>query len=93
MHNNRMYEKIKYFLLGVLLTTSLLLLMGAYANAPQRFQVSAWSANGIGYGAFIVDTATGETKMAYLNAGVDKENNLGKTFGEFKSNAALGSSY
>ena len=93
MNRNRTYEKLKFFLLGVLMAVSLLLLMGAYGNTSGRYQVSAWSGNGIGYGAFVVDTATGETKIAYLNAGIDKENNLEKSFEEFKSGASLGSSY
>jgi hypothetical protein len=76
MNFNRISEKIKYFLLGILLTISLLLLIGAYGNSPGRFQVSAWSGSGTGYGTFVVDTATGETKMAFLNTGIAKENNL-----------------
>ncbi len=55
-----------------------------------RYQIAAWSTNwgtsGGGYGAFIVDTTTGETKMAYnyVFAENGKErvriNNLGKPF-------------
>jgi hypothetical protein len=54
--------------------------MGAYANSFARYQVSAWSGSGIGYGAFVVDTTTGETKMVYMNVGDEKRNHLGKPF-------------
>lgn len=47
-----------------------------------RYQISAW-ADGGGYGAFVVDTATGATKMAYSSnrgPGGKSVNNLGKPF-------------
>jgi hypothetical protein len=73
-------EKLKYFLLGVLLAVSLALLTGAYANSFGRYQVSAWGGGSIGYGAFVVDTSTGETKMVYMNIGDERRNHLGKPF-------------
>ncbi len=55
-----------------------------------RYQLSAWSTNwgesGGGYGAFVIDTTTGETKIAYNYVFADngKEririDNLGKPF-------------
>lgn len=73
-------EKLKYFLLGLLVAVSLAILTGAYGNSSGRYQVSAWSGGGIGYGAFVVDTTTGETKIVYLNSGMEKQNHLGMPF-------------
>ena len=50
--------------------------------AAGRYQIAAWQGGG-GYGAFVVDTATGATKVAYSSgAGPDgkRVNNLGKSF-------------
>jgi len=67
-------EKIKFFLLGVSVALGMLLLIGATSGPPGpphygRYQISAWGTgfgeNAGGMGAFVVDTATGETKMAY----------------------------
>jgi hypothetical protein len=80
MKNKLKREKLKFFFLGVLLAVSLAVLMGAYGNSPGRYQVSAWSGSGIGYGAFVVDTTTGNTKMIYMNIGDQKQNHLGKPF-------------
>lgn len=47
-----------------------------------RYQIVTWEANG-GYGAFVVDTATGTTKVAYSSIkgpGGQSVNNLGKSF-------------
>ena len=47
-----------------------------------RYQIAAWDADG-GYGAFVVDTVTGTTKIAYSSAkgpGGKTVNNLGKSF-------------
>jgi hypothetical protein len=80
MKNTLKRERLKFFFLGVLLVLSLAVLMGAYANSSGRYQVSAWSGSGIGYGAFVVDTTTGETKIVYMNIGDEKRNHLGKPF-------------
>jgi hypothetical protein len=63
------YAKIRYFLLGIIVTVGLIFILGAYQGYVGRYQVSAWGDNGIGYGAFITDTTTGETKIVYLNTG------------------------
>jgi hypothetical protein len=75
-------ERLTYFLLGTLLVFAVLILMGAYGNSYGRFQIDAWGGSGIGFGAFVVDTATGETKLVYLNTGMptDQKNNLGMRF-------------
>lgn len=47
-----------------------------------RYQIVTWEAGG-GYGAFILDTATGTTKVAYSSLkgpGGKHVNNLGKPF-------------
>lgn len=85
MKNERKFERLKFFLLGVLLAISLTVLTGAYANSNSfgRYQVSAWSGSSVGFGAFIVDTTTGETKMVYLNSSLEKQNHLGMPFDAF----------
>ncbi len=69
------YEKLKFFLLGILTLTGILLLTGAAdKTAPTlnygRYQLSAWATqldrnSGI-IGAFVMDTVSGETKTVYL---------------------------
>lgn len=83
MKNRLKRERLKYFILGVLLMIGLVVLTGATQSYPGRYQVSAWSANGIGFGAFITDSSTGETKMVYLNSSKEKQNHLGTAFKEF----------
>ena len=83
MKNRLKHERLKYFILGVLLMIGLVVLTGASPSYLGRYQISAWSANGIGFGAFITDSTTGETKMVYLNSSAEKQNNLGMTFKEF----------
>ena len=49
-----------------------------------RFQIGAWESGG-GYGAFVLDTATGVTKIAYSSVkgpGGKTINNLGKPFAQ-----------
>ena len=81
--NKAKLEKLKFFLLGVLLAISFVILMGASGGSFGRYQVSAWSGSNIGFGAFVVDTTTGETKMVYLNSGIEKQNHLGMPFNAF----------
>lgn len=80
MKNRLKRDRLKFFFLGALLAVCLAVLMGAYANSFGRYQVSAWGGGSIGYGAFVVDTSTGETKMVYMNIGDEKQNHLGKPF-------------
>ncbi len=65
-------ERIKYFLLGIFVLGGLIFLTGAKQDVPLsygRYQISAWGTpfgnNSGGCGAFVVDTATGETKVVY----------------------------
>ncbi len=49
-----------------------------------RYQIVTWDAGG-GYGAFVLDTATGTTKVAYSSLkgpGGKSVNNLGKPFSQ-----------
>ena len=84
MKNKLKRERLKFFFWGILLAISLLVLMGASGNSIGRYQVSAWSGGGIGFGAFIVDTTTGETKIVYLNSGTEKQNHLGIPFSDIE---------
>jgi hypothetical protein len=81
-------EKAKCFLLGVLVVIGILILSGAYTdtNAPGRYQLAAWGAGSIGFGAFVIDTVSGETKIVYLNTGMKapQANNLGVPFGRIE---------
>jgi hypothetical protein len=80
MKNKLNHERLKFFFLGVLLAVCLAVLMGAYSNSLGRYQVSAWSGSGIGYGAFVMDTTTGKTKIVYMNIGDERQDHLGKPF-------------
>ncbi|MFO7760164.1 MAG: hypothetical protein R6V20_00925 [Desulfobia sp.] len=70
------YEKLKFFLLGILTLTGLLLLTGASENSSSptlnygRYQITSWagqmSKNSGVIGAFVMDTVSGETKTVYL---------------------------
>ena len=83
MKNKLKRERLKYFIWGVLLVISLVVLTGAYQSYLGRYQVSAWSADSIGFGAFVADTNTGENKIVYLNSSKEKQNHLGMPFKEF----------
>jgi hypothetical protein len=74
-----------------------MLLAGATDIGPPnygRYQISSWStnfgSNSGGFGVFIADTATGETKMVYSRVfgetgnGEIKKDELGKTFFSIK---------
>jgi hypothetical protein len=84
MKNKLQRERLKFFFWGMLLAVSLVVLMGASGNSIGRYQVSAWSGSGIGFGAFIADTTTGETKIVYLNSGTEKQNHLGMPFSDIE---------
>lgn len=83
MSSQLLPTKWKYFLLGIALAVGVMFTMGANRDAPGRYQLSTWGASGIGFGAFVTDTASGETKIVYLNIGTVKENNLEKPFQEY----------
>jgi hypothetical protein len=58
---------------------------GAYAGVHAgagRYQIATWEASGV-YGVFVVDTATGTTKLVYSSGkgpGGKSVNHLGKPF-------------
>ncbi|MBI9083809.1 MAG: hypothetical protein JEZ11_09440 [Desulfobacterales bacterium] len=79
-------QRLRFFTLGAFVVLAAVFLMGMDAPSPNygRYQISAWG-DTAAHGAFIVDTATGETKIAYRykeTAGerVKERNNLGKNF-------------
>ena len=79
-------KRLRFFALGALVVLAAVFLMGMDAPAPRygRYQISAWG-DAAAHGAFIVDTATGETKIVYRYKETDSQrikerNNLGKNF-------------
>jgi hypothetical protein len=90
--NNTRFEKTKFFLLGMFVVIAFITLSGAYGNTPGRYQLETWGAGGVGFGAFVIDTVSGETKIVYLNTGMTppQTNYLGVSFEEIKTEAALG---
>jgi hypothetical protein len=82
---NRDLKKLnKWVLIALLMSMLLVFIMGAAGQSSGRYQLEAWGGSGIGFGAFVIDTATGETKIVYLNTGMDTEQraHLGKPFSE-----------
>lgn len=98
LKNKLVMERIKFFLLGMLVVIGLVILMGAnttdtgshFLLGTGRYQISSWGSFGEdkvgGFGVYIVDTLTGETKTVYTrlfgikNEGILIKNNLRKPF-------------
>lgn len=89
--------RLKPFALGMLAALLVLLLTAAVDISPPnygRYQVSSWASplgsEGGGFGAFVVDTATGETKLVYsrlfgkVGDGKVKKDQLKMPFGSIK---------
>lgn len=74
----------KWVLIAFLVSLLLVFIVGAAGQSSGRYQLEAWGGSGIGFGAFVIDTATGETRIVYLNTGMDTEQrtHLGKAFSE-----------
>jgi hypothetical protein len=82
-------ERIKYFLIGVLVVTGVVFLMGTKPHEQVvldsvRYHISAWG-DSRAHGAFVVDTISGETKIVYRyketgDGGFRERNNLNKPF-------------
>ncbi len=68
MQNKLLKERVKFFCLGILVVLGAVFLMGTTNDQVLidngRYQVAAWG-DGTAHGAFIVDTVSGETKIAY----------------------------
>ena len=92
MPNNS--SSLKPFCLGLLAAVVLFFLVAAVdVSAPSygRYQISSWSSSlgskGGAFGAFVLDSATGETKLVYsrtfgdVGSGSVKKNQLKKFFG------------
>ncbi len=66
-------KPVQYFILGIGLTILCILFLGAVNSPPPphygRFQLQSWATapvdGGAMVGAFVIDTATGETKTVY----------------------------
>lgn len=97
MNNIKRKDKILYASIGAIIATTLFLLVGATdVSAPSygRYQVSAWSSptgkDSVRVGAFVTDTATGETKVVYhktvsaAETGLYGKDQLGKPFYSIK---------
>jgi len=96
--NMLLRERVRFYILGILSIIGLLVLSGStnHSQPPPnygRYQISSWGAyfgnSKGGYGAFIIDTITGETKTVYSHfTSPDNEpvitNNLNKTFYSIK---------
>jgi hypothetical protein len=74
----------KWILFCLLLSIALLFIVGAASQSMGRYELGVWGGGGIGFGAFVMDTVTGETKIVYLNTGMDtnQRNHIGKEFDE-----------
>ncbi|MBW1683138.1 MAG: hypothetical protein JRF59_15720 [Deltaproteobacteria bacterium] len=75
-------DRIKFFILGALVTLGLMTVMGLREKTEPRYgryQISAWGANGA-YGAFVIDTATGETKVVYESDTIEDRRFLDRPF-------------
>ncbi len=70
MADDRHKMQVKFLLLGFLVGCSMFFLLGAKSQddvvllASDRYRVSAWG-DAHSHGAFIVDSLTGSTKLAY----------------------------
>ncbi|MDD2366137.1 MAG: hypothetical protein PHN84_08240 [Desulfuromonadaceae bacterium] len=86
-------EKLLYIAFGaVIAATSFILLAATDVSAPNygRYQISSWSSptgkDSVAVGAFVLDTATGETKVVYhktisaAETGLHGKDNLRKQF-------------
>ncbi len=93
MKNTGNRERFKFFCLGLGVALALMMLAGATEIGPPsygRYQLSSWGSSfgdkAGGFGVFVADTATGETKMVYTRIfgtpgeGDIKKNELEKTF-------------
>ena len=85
-------ERIRFFLLGVLVIVGAIFLMGATTDKPiienGRYQISAWG-DDEAHGSFIVDTVSGETRIVYMYKELEDgksmiKSNLNKPFSLIK---------
>jgi hypothetical protein len=85
-------EKVKYFLTGAAVGAGMFFLLGAANNDVVidngRYQLAAWG-DAKAHGAFIIDTVSGETKIAYRykdlgNSRGAERNNLNKPFSKIR---------
>ena len=82
MKNTDWKTKLLFFALGAAFTLGILTMTGAREMRYGGYQISAWSAETIGYGCYILETNTGVTKVVYRNTGARDPviDNLNKPF-------------
>ena len=87
-------DRLRFFVLGTLVVLGFILLTGGIDSTPPpnygRYQLQAWAgplgSDSGGIGAFVIDTATGETRTVYSRIygnpgeGSVVRNNLNKPF-------------
>lgn len=93
MTENRVVkERIRFFLLGMLVVIGMLFLVGASNDKVVidngRYQISAWG-DSRAHGAFVVDTISGETKIVYRYKELDdstfkERNSLSEPFSKIR---------
>lgn len=95
--SEKMKERLKFFALGMLSLIGITFMVGAANSVVNdsgtvviengRYQISSWG-DSKAHGAFIVDTITGETKIAYrykeTNSEPKERNNLNMPFSAIK---------
>ena len=94
-------EWFKYFFLGFVVAVGILFLMGARGlninddilllSSSNRYQIAAWG-DAKAHGAFVVDSITGQTKVAYryireveVDKVVEEKTNLDKKFTDIET--------
>lgn len=83
MADKRHKERIKFFILGVLMVVGVLSLMGArlldqeevVLLSSDRYRIAAWG-DATAHGAFVMDSITGETKIVYRYKEVGENKSL-----------------
>ena len=81
-----MSVKLKYFVLGLIVSLLFFTFISAYNTPPAntgKYQISTFFDSGK-YGLFICDTETGVVKIVHVDWGSDYYNDLNKPFEEIK---------
>jgi len=78
-------ERVKFFVLGLLVAVGFISLLGAKFQDETvlldalRYRISAWG-DGKAHGAFIVDSFTGQTKVVYAHKEVEDDKLVEKDY-------------
>lgn len=76
-------QKLQMYLLGLFTAAAIFLLMGAYSGDAGRYQLSA-TAEDSSVAVFVMDTATGVTKMVFFSHDGSHQGQLGESFPEME---------